>query len=144
MYNKTLQLSIQKKEGIILMEWTLVGLFVISAFLLVISISKSFHASKVNHKEVDMVHISIMKEINTIQESIRDIELDIEVVMMEAGIQLSSEEKLFTREVLDLYKRKYSMESIAEKKQVPESESEQLLAPYQKLMDERGKVANEN
>ena len=56
-----------------------------------------------------------MKEINSIEDSIRDIELDIEVVMKEAGIQLSSDEKLLMREVIDLYRRNYSIESIAEK-----------------------------
>lgn len=126
------------------MEWTLAGLFAVSTLLLVISIVKTNQAAKVNHNEVDMVHISMMKEINTIQDSIRDLELDMEVVMKEAGIQLSPEEKLFMREVIDLYRRNYSIENIAEQKQVPVSEIEQLLAPYQKLKDEGRKVANEN
>lgn len=128
----------------ILMEWTLAGLFGISTLLLIFSILKSTHASKVEHNQMNMIHISTMKEINTIQESIQNIELDIEVVMKEAGIQLSSEKKLFMREVLDLYKRNYSIESIAEKKQVTESEIEQMLAPYQQLKDEGRKVANED
>ncbi|WP_342351990.1 hypothetical protein [Neobacillus soli] len=127
-----------------MMEWTLAGLFGISIILLIISILKSTHALKVEHNEIDQIHIATMKEINAIQDSIRNIELDIEVVMQEAGIQLSSEEKLFTREVLDLYKRNYSIESIAGLKQVTESEIEQLLAPYQKLKDEGRKVADEN
>lgn len=126
------------------MEWTLAGLLGISALLLMISISKSSRASKVEHNEIDQVHISIMKEINAIQESVRNVELDIEVVMKDPGIQLSSEEQLFMHDVLDLYKRNYSIESIAGMKQVPESEIEKLLAPYQKLKEERRKVANEN
>ncbi|WP_108669097.1 hypothetical protein [Peribacillus acanthi] len=126
------------------MGWTLTGLFLISAVLLVISLSKSFQASKENQKEVDLVHISLMKEINTLQESIRNIELDQEVMMKEAGIQLSNEEILYMREILDLYKRNYSIESIAAKKQVSESEIARLLAPYQKMMDERRMVANAN
>jgi hypothetical protein len=126
------------------MAWTLTGLFLISALLLVISIWKSFQVSKENQKEIDMVHISLLKEINTIQESIRNIELDLEVVTKEAGIQHSPEEKLFMREVLDLYKRNYSIESIAGKKQVPVNEIERLLAPYRYIKDERRKVANEN
>ncbi|MGX6443195.1 hypothetical protein ACWM35_08270 [Neobacillus sp. K501] len=126
------------------MEWTLAVLFAVSTLLLVISIVKTNQTAKVNHNQVDMVHISMMKEINTIQDSIRDLELDMEVVMKEAGIQLSPEEKLFMREVIDLYRRNYSIENIAEQKQVPMSEIEQLLAPYQKLKDEGRKVANEN
>ncbi|CRK83203.1 hypothetical protein [Neobacillus massiliamazoniensis] len=126
------------------MEWTLACLFGISALLLIVSIKKNRNASKEEQKGIDLVHVSLMKEINDIQETIRNIELDIEVVMKEAGSQLSPQEKLFMREVLDLYKRDYSMASIAEKKQVPVSEIEELLAPFQALKNERRKVANEN
>ena len=126
------------------MEWTLFGLFLISAILLGFSLVKSYRDSKVEKKQIDLVHVSIMKEINSIQDSIRDIELDIEVVIKEAGIQLSAEEKLFMREVIDLYRRNYSIESIAEKKEVPENEIEQLLTPYLKIKDEGGLVANAN
>lgn len=144
MYNKDLQISLYKKEGVTLMEWTLISLFVVSVLLLIFSILKTNHAAKVEHKQIDLAHISTMKEINAIQETIRNMELDMEVVMKEAGVQLSSNEKLFTREVLDLYKRNYSVESIAEMKQVTVSEIEQLLIPYQHLKDEGRKVANEN
>lgn len=126
------------------MEWTLAGLLGISVLLLLISILKTYQASIAEHKRIDMVHISVTKEINDMQASIRNIELDIDIVMKEAGIKLSTEEKLFTREVLDLYKRNYSIESISTRKQVTENEIKQLLASYQTSKDERGKVANEN
>ncbi|WP_045521585.1 hypothetical protein [Neobacillus niacini] len=126
------------------MEWTLFGLFLLSALLLVFSILKTYRDSKVEKKQIDLVHVSMMKEINSIQDSIRDIELDIEVVIKEAGIKLSADEKLFMREVIDLYRRNYSIESIAEKKEVSETEIEQLLTPYLKMKDEGGLVANAN
>jgi hypothetical protein len=126
------------------MEWTLFGLFLLSALLLVFSIVKTYRDSQLEKKQIDLVHVSMMKEINSIQDSIRDIELDIEVVTKEAGIQLSAEEKLFMREVIDLYRRNYSIESIAEKKEVPVTEIEQLLTPYLKIKDEGGQVANAN
>ena len=126
------------------MEWTLFGLFLLSALLLAFSIIKSYRVSKAENKQIDLVHVSMMKEINSIHDSIRDIELDIEVVIKEAGIQLSAEEKLFMREVIDLYRRNYSIESIAAKKEVPETEIEQLLTPFLKIKDEGGLVANAN
>ncbi|MFB3166949.1 hypothetical protein P5G62_007485 [Neobacillus sp. 179-C4.2 HS] len=126
------------------MEWTLFGLFLLSALLLVFSIVKTYRDSKAEKKQIDLVHVSMMKEINSIQDSIRDIELDIEVVTKEAGIQLSAEEKLFMREVIDLYRRNYSIESIAEMKEVPVTEIDQLLTPYLKIKDEGGQVANAN
>jgi len=126
-----------------MMEWTLIGLFAISALILIISMIKGLQASKAEQKRIDIVHVSVMKEINDMQDSIRNIELDIEVIMKESGIQLSSEEKLLTREVLDLYKRNYSIASIAEKKQVTEAKVNQLLTPYLTSKDERRKVANE-
>ncbi|MEW9052035.1 MAG: hypothetical protein AB2392_12820 [Neobacillus sp.] len=85
-----------------------------------------------------------MNEIISIQDSIRHIELDFEVITKEAGIHLSPEKKILLREVLDLYKRNYSIESIAEKKQLTVSEIEQILAPFHALKDEGRKVAHEN
>ncbi|MBT2655697.1 hypothetical protein J7E81_10695 [Bacillus sp. ISL-18] len=125
------------------MEWTLAGLFGISIILLVLSISKTSKQSKAEHNQIDLIHISTMKEINAIQDSIRNIELDLEVVMKEAGVQLSSEDKVFMREVLDLTNRNYSTESIAEMKQVSVNELEKMLAPYRTTKEGR-KVANEN
>ncbi|WHY80135.1 hypothetical protein QNH20_14700 [Neobacillus sp. WH10] len=126
------------------MVWTLVVLFAISAILLIISILKSNRVAKEEHNQIDMIHISTMKEINALQESIRNIEIDMEVVTKEAGISLTSEEKRLKREILDLYKRNYSIESIAKMKEVTENEIEQLLAPFQKIMEEGRAAANEN
>jgi hypothetical protein len=126
------------------MESTLIILFVGSALLLIVSIILNFKASKQEHKQIDMVHMSLMKEINHVQALIRNNELDLEIFLKEAEINLSSEEIIFKREVLDLYKRKYSIESIAEKKQATETEINQHLAPYLTPVDERRDVAYEN
>lgn len=126
------------------MEWTLIGLIGISALLLIVSISMNRKVEKQKQKEIDLVHVAVMKDIKDVHEQIRNIELDIEIVTKEAGIQLSPEEINLKREVLDLYKRKYSIQSIAEKKQVSETEVNQLLAPYLTLRDERSKMAHGN
>ncbi|RHW40355.1 hypothetical protein D1B31_12455 [Neobacillus notoginsengisoli] len=126
------------------MEWTFAGLLAVSALLLIVSILRSTRAAKAEHNQIDQIHISIMEEINDLKKSIRNIELDQEVLMKEAGIPLSSEEKLFMREVLDLYDRKYSIDSIAEMKKVTPSTIQQMLAPYHEVKDEGRKVANEN
>ncbi|KQL53956.1 hypothetical protein AN964_10900 [Heyndrickxia shackletonii] len=125
------------------MEWTLAILFVVSALLLIISIIMTRRASKAEQKGIDMVHLSVMDDINNMQDSIRNLEFDIEIMMKEAGIQLSSEKRAIMREVLDLYKRKYSIESIAAQKQVSENEIKQILSSYLGSKDEGGKVANE-
>lgn len=124
------------------MEWTLAGLFGVSVLLLIISLVKTAQATKAENKGIDLVHVEVMKEINDLQESIRNIELDIEVVMNEAGVQLSLKEKVFMREILDLYKRNYSIESIAEKKQVSAEEIKELLTPYLRSKDERRSISN--
>lgn len=126
------------------MEWALAGLFIISALLLIFSILKTSKSAKEEHHQIDLVHIATMKEIEALKQLLRNMELDMEVVTKKAGIQLSLDEIRFTREVLDLYKRNYSIASIAEKKQVPENEIEQMLAPFQKLTDEGSQAANEN
>lgn len=126
------------------MEWTLIGLIGISALLLFVSIAMNRKAEKQKQKEIDLVHVAVMKDIKDVHEQIRNIELDIEIVTKEAGIQLSPEEINLKREVLDLYKRKYSIQTIAEKKQVSEREVNELLAPYLTLRDERSKMAHGN
>ncbi|WP_328591979.1 hypothetical protein [Bacillus salipaludis] len=125
-----------------MMEWTLAGLFGVSVLLLIISLTKTAQATKAQNKGIDLVHVEVMKEINDLQESIRNIELDIEVVMNEAGVELSPKEKVFMREILDLYKRNYSIESIAERKQVSAEEIKELLAPYLRSKDERRSISN--
>lgn len=125
------------------MEWTLILLIAISAVLLFVSIMSNRKVEKQKQKEIDMVHVAVMKDINNVHEQIRNLELDIEVVTKEAGVQLTPEEIIFKREVLDLYKRKYSIETIAQKKQVSESEIQQLLTPYLAAKDERSKLAHE-
>lgn len=141
MYNKDLH---KVEEEFNLMEWTLAGLFLLSAILLTISLLKLNRTAKEEHKQIDLIHISTMKEINALQESIRNMELDMEVLTKDAGIKHSAQEKLLKREVLDLYRRNYSIESIAEMKQVTENEIEQLLAPFQEVKDEGRAAANEN
>lgn len=126
-----------------MMEWTLILLIAISAVLLFVSIMSNRKVEKQKQKEIDMVHVAVMKDINNVHEQIRNLELDIEVVTKEAGVQLTPEEIIFKREVLDLYKRKYSIETIAQKKQVSESEIQQLLTPYLAAKDERSKLAHE-
>jgi LAS superfamily LD-carboxypeptidase LdcB len=126
-----------------MMEWTLILLIAISAVLLIVSIISNRNTDKQKHKEIDLVHVSVMKDINNVHEQIRNLELDIEVVTREAGIQLTPEEIIFKREALDLYKRKYSIETIAEKMKVSETEINQLLTPYLAAKDERSKLAHE-
>lgn len=126
-----------------MMEWTLILLIAISAVLLIVSIISNRNTEKQKHKEIDLVHVSVMKDINSVHEQIRNLELDIEVVTKEAGIQLTPEEIIFKREVLDLYKRKYSIETIAEKMKATEAEINQFLTPYLAAKDERSKLAHE-
>jgi hypothetical protein len=127
-----------------MMQWTLAGLFAVSVLILVLSIVKSNRAAKAEQSQIDLVHIETMKEIQALQDSLRNMELDMEVVVTEAGIPLSVDEIVFKREVLDLYKRNYSLASIAEKKGVSEAEIGQLLAPYQKVKEERRMAVNAN
>ncbi len=125
------------------MEWTLGGLFVVSALLLIMSGIKGRKASKEELKEIDMIHISTMNEIKDIKDSIRKMELDIEIITNESNFPISTEERIFRREVLDLYNRKYSIENIAGQKKVSENEIRQMIAPYITEKNERSKVTNE-
>ena len=135
--------KLKKERDPILMEWTLAALFAGSALLLIISFFKARKASKAEQRELDMMHIATMNEIKELKDSIQKIEHDVDIVINESGIQLTPQERRFMREVIDLYKRKYSIENIAAKKQVTENEIKQILAPYITSKNERSKFAHE-
>ena len=55
----------------------------------------------------------------------------------------SGQQRILYREILDLYKRGYSAESIALKKQLSVDEIEQLLSPFKQLSNEGSNVAHD-
>ncbi|MGG3986226.1 hypothetical protein GWJ21_12810 [Bacillus coagulans] len=126
------------------MVWTLAILFAVSVVLLIISIFKTRNRAKEEQQELETVHLALMDEINHLKDGIRTLELEMEILEKEAGIQLSAFDKQFRLEVLDLYKRNYSIESIAGKKQVTQAEIEEILAPFMAAKNERSKVAGGN
>ncbi|WP_462413419.1 hypothetical protein [Neobacillus sp. Marseille-QA0830] len=119
------------------MNLALAILFGGSAILLLVSIFMTKKAQIKENKQIDLIHVSVMKDVNEIRESIRNLELDLEVVTKESGLQLSEDERKLKREALDLYKRNYSIKSIAEMKELSEREVEYLLAPYLSEREER-------
>ncbi|AJO22997.1 Hypothetical protein AB434_3093 [Heyndrickxia coagulans] len=127
-----------------MMVWTLVILFAVSVVLLIMSIFKTRNRAKEEQQELETVHLALMDEINHLKDGIRTLELEMDILEKEAGIQLSAFDKQFRLEVLDLYKRNYSIESIAEKKQVTKAEIEEILAPFMAAKNERSKVAGGN
>ncbi|KYC59308.1 hypothetical protein B4098_3163 [Heyndrickxia coagulans] len=127
-----------------MMVWTLAILFAVSVVLLIISIFKTRNRAKEEQQELETVHLALMDEINHLKDGIQTLELEMEILEKEAGIQLSAFDKQFRLEVLDLYKRNYSIESIAGKKQVTQAEIEEILAPFMAAKNERSKVAGGN
>ncbi|WP_445486911.1 hypothetical protein [Niallia sp. 03133] len=125
------------------MEWTLAILFGAAFLLLIMSIAKAKQSSKAEQREIDMIHLSVMDEVEQLQKQLRNLELDLEIMEKKASIQISSNERVIMREVLDLYKRKYSIESIAKQKNLSENEVEYMLSPYFTAKDEGRKVPHE-
>ena len=127
------------------MEWTIVILFAAAILLLIISFVKTKQSSKTVDQQIEELSYSFTNEINQLQQQIRNLELDAEITAQEAGILTgSSKQRLLIREVLDLYKRKYSFESIAQRTQLTPFEVEHLLTPYMKAKDEGSNGTNEN
>lgn len=126
-----------------MMEWTIALLFGFAVLLLILASFKAKQQFKNEHREIDMISISLTQEINKLQKQIRSIEIDGEIIVQEAGIKLSPQERVLIRELLDLYKRGYSIEGIAVEKQMNENEIKYLLAPYMASKSERRLVANE-
>ncbi|XHU85402.1 hypothetical protein GW626_12905 [Peribacillus muralis] len=124
------------------MEWALVILFGAAVVLFILSFSKK-DSIKMD-QQLEQLASNLGNEMNVLQEKIRNIEIDAEITVHEAGVlAMSSEERILLREVLDLHKRGYSFESIALKTKQPENEIERLLSPYIKNKNERRNVAND-
>ncbi|MFS0863805.1 hypothetical protein [Fredinandcohnia sp. 179-A 10B2 NHS] len=127
-----------------MMEWALVILFGAAAVLLILSYTLTKKAKKAEHRELELYSISFMEEINKLQQQMRDIELDSEILANEAGIDTTDrKQRILLREALDLYKRGYSLSSIATEKDMTEIEVQELLSPFMKQKEEGRQVAND-
>ena len=126
------------------MEWTIVILFAAALLLLILSFVKAKQSSKTVDQQIEELSYSFTNEIKELQQQIHNMELDAEITAQEAGILPgTSKQRLLLREVLDLYKRKYSFESIAQRTQLTTYEVEHLLTPYLKAKNEGSNVTNE-
>ncbi|MCM3214250.1 hypothetical protein [Niallia taxi] len=125
------------------MEWTLAILFGAALLLLIASTIRSRRTAKAEQREIDMIHLSVTEELTQLQTQVRNLELDIEIIEKETGVRLSSADRVKLREVLDLHRRKYSIESIAGQKKLPVEQVEKMLAPFMMEKDERRPVVNE-
>jgi Holliday junction resolvasome RuvABC ATP-dependent DNA helicase subunit len=123
------------------MVWALSALFIVAALLFLYSYYSSKRAQKAEQREIDTVYISMMEEVNKLQSKIRNLELESEINAQRAG--MTKEDLHLLREILDLYKRNYTLEGIATKFQLEKQEVEQLIAPYM-TKNEGRKVANES
>ncbi|QCR33464.1 hypothetical protein [Lysinibacillus sp. SGAir0095] len=124
------------------MEWTLTGLFIVAVLLLIYSMYKNKQASKIEQREIDTVYMTIMEEVTKLQNEIRVLTLENEILSQKAG--LSNDERELRRKLLDLYKRNFKVEIMAAKFKLETSEVEKLLAPYMPLNKEGRTVANES
>ncbi|MFB5281847.1 hypothetical protein [Peribacillus sp. Hz7] len=125
-----------------MMAWALAILFGAAVILFILSFIKTDSPKVEDHLE--KISLTFGEEVNQLQEKIRTLEIDAEITAQEAGIMAaSSEQRILLREVLDLHKRGYSVESIAMKTGQNTNEIERLIAPYVKTKQERGSVAND-
>ena len=125
------------------MVWAIALLFAAAVVLLILSFSKNNQQSKSFEKQLEETTFTYMEEINKLQEQIRNLELDSEIIAVQAGLLNGSGQRILHREILDLYKRGYSAESIALKKQLSVDEIEQLLSPFKQLSNEGSNVAHD-
>ncbi|MFO1443184.1 hypothetical protein KDN24_08140 [Bacillus sp. Bva_UNVM-123] len=124
------------------MEWTLAILLSTAVVLLILSFIKTKQTSSILEKQIDQTSFSIMNEVHQLQKQIRNIELDAEISAHEAGIlSRTDEQRILVRDILDLHRRGYAIQSIAEKKELTVNEVESLLAPYMTTKGERSKLA---
>src|SRR5690554_5426360 len=98
--------------------------------LLIASILKLRHSSVKEQRELNTIYFSMMNEIKKLQEQNRLLELDIEILAKNAELKLSPAKRKVLRNILDLHRRGYSVESIAKNTDLNEKEVINLLTPY--------------
>jgi hypothetical protein len=124
------------------MGWIIAILFGTAVVLLIISFIKTANSKSQLEQQVEHASISVMNEVHELEKQVRTIQLDAEITAQQSGAMEShSEERTVLRDMLDMYKRGYSIESIASKRKLSTSEVERMLTPYMKRKAERGMVA---
>ena len=130
--------------GYKLMKIALLALFSTAVVLLLISFIKMKKQAKEETRQLDTYYAVMLDETNKLQEQINKLELNEEVTAQEAGVMgYCSDERKVMVKMLDLYKRGYSMKSIAAQTKLTEDEVAQLLAPYEGSNQRRRKAAND-
>ncbi|MED3550585.1 hypothetical protein [Cytobacillus praedii] len=126
------------------MGWMLGILFGAAIVLLILSFVQIKQSAAKIEQHIDQVSFSLMDEVNQLQQQIRNVEFDTEIIVHETKIFADSpEHRTLLKEMLDLHKRGYSFESIATEKQLAKEEVENFLSPYIKTKDERSTDINE-
>ncbi|MGG3914798.1 hypothetical protein [Rossellomorea vietnamensis] len=124
------------------MGWAIAILFGSAVVLLIFSFIKTTQTNSKLEQQIEHVSISVLNEVHELEKQLRNIQLDAEITAQQAGAAPAvSEERELLREMLDLYKRGYSVESIAGKTKLKTNEVERMLAPFMAQKAERGLVA---
>jgi TolA-binding protein len=125
-----------------MMGWVIAILFGTAVVLLILSFIKTTQSKSQLEQQMEHVSISVRNEVHELEMQIRNMQLDAEITAQQSGaMEASSEERLMLRDMLDMHKRGYSIESIASQKQLPSTEVERMLTPYMSRKAERGMVA---
>ncbi|RBP00138.1 hypothetical protein DET59_12610 [Rossellomorea aquimaris] len=124
------------------MGWAIAILFGTAVVLLIISFIKTTQSNSQLEQQIEHVSISVLNEVHDLEKQLRNLQLDAEITAQQSGAApAESEERFMLREMLDLHKRGYSIQSIASKKQLTPNEVERMLAPYMTRKTERSLVA---
>ena len=126
------------------MEWALAILLAAAVVLLILSFYISSKTTQEQKRENEVLSATFIKEVNQLKEQISSIELDLEIIAHEAKINSSSEQRIVLREVIDLYRRKYSLKTIAAKTNLSENEIEKMIEPFKTTKPKRGNIDDES
>ncbi|MCA1055744.1 hypothetical protein LCM10_12175 [Rossellomorea aquimaris] len=124
------------------MGWVITMLFGTAVVLLILSFIKTTHSKSQLEQQMELVSISVRNEVHELEKQIRNMQLDAEITAQQSGaMEMSSDERIMLRDMLDMHKRGYSIESIAGKKKISPLEAERMLTPFMERKAERSMVA---
>lgn len=125
------------------MAWAIAVLLGAAVLLLIFSTVKSQQSAKNAEQQIEEITFTFTNELKKLQQQIRNLELDAEITAVETGLQPEFiEHRQLLRDLLDMQKRGYSIDSIAANKQMSQTEIEHMLSPFIEQKNERRKVVH--
>ena len=116
------------------MNLAIIIILVIAVGLIIFSYVKQLEQTKNLEKQIDHVTFLVTDELYKMNNSVKDIQLDLEITTNEENkIEMADAARSTIKKMILMQRSGYSIDSIAEECNLPKQEVLRMLAPYKEL-----------